>query len=218
MRFSERAVIYSAVAIALYLGGAAFMNSQAGLSAQARQPIDTTAEAAKQPGAKAPIIAVADVYKVASKLVGKPRFSAIIEDKRKVLKDRITPVEKELRDLAEKLQAMGPDAKGPEAEVTARAYQSKQQEYIRLGQQLDKEMETTIAQVNFDAYKQVVEAATAIAEKKGYTILLASRSMDDMKTPEQSQGFIQALLARPVLKSPGADDLTADIMADLKVE
>ncbi len=208
MRTTERLFTFGAVALSLALGLSAYLSTGAGNRAVA-------ATAAFNADTK---IATCDVFKAASKLMDTERFKKEVEDKRNTLKDQMKPLETELQGIAQKLQAMGKDARGPEAEQTARDFQTKQQEYLKLGQQLDVEMGKFIAGKNFDAYKLVLDSVNAISDRKGYTHVFSTRSTEDMKSPENPSAFLQGVLARPLARSPQGDDITPDVLADLKLE
>ena len=126
MRTTERLFTFGAVALSLALAFSAYISTSAGNRAVAA----TTAFNADIK------IATCDVFKAASKLMDTERFKKEIEDKRTGLKDQMKPLENELQTLAQKLQAMGKDARGPEAEQTARDFHTKREEYLKLGQQL----------------------------------------------------------------------------------
>lgn len=215
MKLTERTLTFAGLALALYLGGSAYF---------ATAPNAAVAGAGRSGGVhaepKASTVAVVDTYRIAVKLMDTARFKDRIEGKRKEWADKLAPLEKNLDELANKLRAMGPEAKGPEAETTAREFETKRQEYGALRQQAEREMDSFVAGVNFDAFKQVVDSAAAIADKKGYSLVLSSRGTgpDEMKAPDSSGAFVQSLLARPVIKSATADDITADVIADLKLE
>jgi Skp family chaperone for outer membrane proteins len=210
MRLTERLVTYTGLAVAIGLGLSA-ASSRFEASAYARGSAAISADTN-------PKIATCDVFKIAGKLMETELYTKQITDKRDELKNQLTPLENELKTLGDKLRAMGPNAQGPEAEQTAQEFQRKQTEYLKLGQGLDDQMNKFIAEQNFDAYKKVLDSINAVAERRGYTHVFSTRSTDDMKAPANPPAFLQGVLARPLAKSPTADDITDDVMADLKVQ
>lgn len=207
MRFTERAMVYTGVLAALGLGLFAAADRL-----QSRAHADTHAVWAD--GVK---IASCDVFKVAGKLMSTEPYEKLITAKRDELKAQLMPLENELKAIGERLKAMGPSAQGPEAEQAAGEFQKKQNEYLKKGQDLDAEMSRFIAEQNFDAYKKVLESVSAVADKRGYTHVFSTRGSDEMKAPSNPGAFLQGVLARPLAKSPAADDITDDVMADLKL-
>jgi Skp family chaperone for outer membrane proteins len=163
-------------------------------------------------------VATVDVYKISARLVGTDVYIKKMEARRDELKKRIDPMDKELRDMADRLKAFGPDNKSPEADAAAKMFQAKQQDLLKLSQGLDREMDTFVTLTNFEAYQQVVREAQALAKAKGFTYLIASRPSDDTTPPSSAGAFMQSIMSRPVLMSPADADLTAELFKLLKLE
>jgi len=181
-----------------------------GLLAVATRP--ATAQGSAAP---VPAIAVIDLHRVAGKLVGAEIYANQMKEKETQLRARMKPLEADLKTIGERLKVMGKDAKGPEVEAAASEFQSKNNDLVRLGQSLDKEMEATVAAVNFDVFKRVAAAADLIATRKGYVYVIASRNLDDSRPPETIGAFNNAVLSRPIVKMPPGADITAEVMAEL---
>jgi len=162
-----------------------------------------------------PLIAVIDLHRVAGKLVGAEIYANQMKEKETQLRARMKPLEADLKAVAERLKVMGKDAKGPEADAAASEYQSKNNDLMRLGQSLDKEMEATVASVNFEVFKRVAAAADLIATRKGHLYVISSRNLDDSRPPETIGAFNNAVLSRPIVKMPPGADITAEVMAEL---
>lgn len=185
-------------------------------------PVGAIAQPAAAAPAAAPAsssrVATVDVYKISARLVGTDIYIKKMEARRDELKKRIDPMDKELRDLADRLKAFGPDNKSPEADAAAKMFQAKQQDLLKLSQGLDREMDTFVTLTNFEAYQQVVREAQALAKAKGFTYLIASRPSDDTTPPSSAGAFMQSIMSRPVLMSPADADLTAELFKLLKLE
>jgi|GEM_PF-1805127 len=171
--------------------------------------------AARAPGDP---IATIDVYRVSAKLVGTETYLKRMDSHRNELKKRMDPMDRELRDLADKLKALGPDNKSPEAEEIARTFQGKQQDIMKLSQTLDREMDSFVTGVNFEAYQLVMKTAQDVARTKGYSYLFSTRAIDDGMVPTGASAFMQSIMSRPVLMSPPGVDLTASVLTILKLD
>lgn len=163
-------------------------------------------------------IATVDVYRVSAKLVGTEAYLKRMDSHRNELKKRMDPLDRELRDLAEKLKALGADNKSPEAEETARTFQGKQQDIMKLSQMLDRDMDSFVTGVNHEAYLLVMKTARDVARTKGYAYLLSTRAIDDGIAPTSAGAFMQSIMSRPVLMSPPGVDLTATVLSILKLD
>ncbi|MBX9736991.1 MAG: OmpH family outer membrane protein [Phycisphaerales bacterium] len=192
-------------------------------AAPAAAPAPAPAPAAATPAAPATPaamkIAVCDVYKVADRLTKTERFQKEVADKRKDLENRIAPVASAMEELTKRLQETPKDKQsGPEWEAAVGEYQRKNMEARQLDETLKAEFSEFLTLKNFDAYKEVLASVDAVAAKKGYTHVFSSRSIADMEKPSSPLAFTQGLLARPVLVSPAGDDITLDVLRDLKLE
>ena len=191
----------------------------AGVGLLVLSPVGAIAQpAAAAPAASGSRVATVDVYKISARLVGTDIYIKKMEARRDELKKRIDPMDKELRDMADRLKAFGPDNKSPEADAAAKMFQAKQQDLLKLSQGLDREMDTFVTLTNFEAYQQVVREAQALAKAKGFTYLIASRPSDDTTPPSSAGAFMQSIMSRPVLMSPADADLTAELFKLLKLE
>jgi Skp family chaperone for outer membrane proteins len=200
------------LAVAAVAGAGLLVLSPVGAIAQ------PAAAPAAAPAGSASRVATVDVYKISARLVGTDIYIKKMEARRDELKKRIDPMDKELRDLADRLKAFGPDNKSPEADAAAKMFQAKQQDLLKLSQGLDREMDTFVTLTNFEAYQQVVREAQALAKAKGFTYLIASRPSDDTTPPASAGAFMQSIMSRPVLMSPADADLTAELFKLLKLE
>lgn len=214
MRTAERLITYTGLAMALGLSLSAYVSSNAGSRAMA----DTSGALWHAADESANLkIASCDVFKVAGKLMGTDRFKKPIEDKQNEFKAQVTPLDNELKAIVERAKAMGPNASGPEAQALAEEYKRKEAELIRLSQDLDRQMNKFVAEKNYEAYKDVLDAINVIAEQRAYTHVFSTRSVEEMKSPETAPAFLQGVLARPLAKSPSGDDITEDVIAELKL-
>ncbi|MGQ0628132.1 MAG: hypothetical protein ACT4PL_08545 [Phycisphaerales bacterium] len=207
MRTSERAVAIMA-ACGLVLGAGAFLRGLGG-----------TAVAGG--GWSATAMATCDVYKAADLLMKSDRFAQVILVEQQATETRLKsmePLEKELLDMQNRLAAFSPDTKDPAAKTLAEQFQKRRDEYLQQRQRITDAFENFTAMKNFEAYSLVVETARTIAGRRGLSHVFATRLVDDGKPPETGLGFTMRLLARPVVVGPEADDITAELLRELKVD
>lgn len=163
-------------------------------------------------------IAYVDVFGATLKLMETERFTSRMREASEKARAEIEPLEKKLDEAADRIRSMGPDARGPEAEDAARAFQRAQREIREVAARLDQETNRLAATINMEAYEQVVASADAIAEKKGYSHVFVQRTLDGVAAPDSMLAALQRQLARPVIRAPKGDDLTPDVLADLKLD
>ena len=180
------------------------------------------AQATAQPPAAAPVavanIAIIDIYRISAKLVSTNAYTSRMEAKREELRKRIAPMDNELKAITEKFKALGPDNKSPEAQQAAAAFEAKQQDIMKLSQGLDREMDTFVTAINYEAYLAVVRQAQALAKASGFTYLFASRPADDTTVPGSAGAFMQSVMSRPVLLAPSGTDLTTELLISMKLD
>lgn len=169
-------------------------------------------------GPAAPLrIATVDIYKVSGKLVAREVPQNRIKGRQAELAAEIKPLEDELNRLSEQLRTLAPEDRSQAAQALAQSFERTRQTYAQRAQEADNKLNAFIAQVNFEAFKEALDSVNAIADRRGYTHVLSARGSDDMPVPTNSLSFVQGLLSRPVLRSPVADDITPDVLADLNL-
>jgi len=208
---SRRAiVVLSAIVLSAMVVGTLWVPGFASASVTAQPPAAAAGGVAS--------IATVDVYRVAAKLVSTGAYTSRMEAKRDELRTRIAPMDNELRAITDKFKALGPDNKSPEAQQTAAAFEAKQQDIMKLSQGLDREMDTFVTAINYEAYLTVVKQAQALAKASGFGYLLASRPADDTTVPGSASAFMQSVMSRPVLLAPAGTDLTTELMTAMKLD
>lgn len=130
---------------------------------------------------------------------------------------------KKLKPLADELQKLRDDSKDLKEEserfkALAREFGEKNQKFMELGQQANREVEQfKTAQVN-EAFRIIGEATDKLAGELGYTHVFSTRSGPFAIKSENVSGAVQEILARPLIKTPAADDLTDRLIKDMKLE
>lgn len=129
---------------------------------------------------------------------------------------------KTLRPLADELQKIREDSKDLKEEsdrfkALAREFSEKNQQFMEMGQQANREVEQfKTAQVN-EAFRLIGDASSQMARDLGYTHLWSTRSGAFAIKSDNVNGAVQEILARPLVMSPAADDLTERLIASLKL-
>lgn len=200
----------------------ALLMSAARADEPAAAPVATPPAASTAAPTAAPAVqrfGICDVYKVAEKLTKGPRFQAEVESKRKEIEAKLAPVIDELKKMEQALRDTKEDArKGAEWEQAVDAFRKKDAEAQQLDQQARAEMVNFVTEKNFEVYKLVLASVDAVATKRGFTHVFNSRSIEDMEKPTSPQGFTQGMLSRSLIKFPASDDITLDVMKDLKLD
>ncbi|MBL8764345.1 MAG: OmpH family outer membrane protein [Phycisphaerae bacterium] len=204
MRHGERAFLYGLVTLTLLV------------ALRGGWPEQHAAARSDRPRAAELKIAVCDVYQAARKLLDTDKFKPAREAKAKDFSDKGEAMNKELTEMAEKLKDMSP--KDEEAQKLFGEYQRKQREAAIANQRFQAEFDSFFSSQFVQAYEQARAATQAVADKRGYPIVVASRTKEPKITADAPQRVIEAVLARPIVHSPEADDITDDVLEDLKLE
>lgn len=206
MKKIERLFIYSGVGIAIALG-------------LGWHGVGTTASAnINLAQADAVRIATADVLSLVEKLASSDRYLPAREEKMKALRTPIEQLQKELDDLRTKITNIPDFQTNAEAQPEIQKFQQKTQNLQAMQQAAQSEAENFNTSQLQEAYKIIVDTANSIANSKGFTHVLATKSPESKMSSGNVAGLLQEMLARPVIKSIPADDITQDIIKELKLE
>ncbi|GAB4384005.1 MAG: hypothetical protein Kow0022_05310 [Phycisphaerales bacterium] len=163
-------------------------------------------------------IATVDVIQILQEMLRTPEYF----DPREELRARS---EQELKDLQNgilrirgELQLVTPEERATRGQQLYNEMQQKQQEYERTANQRLAEFQAYSGDQAASAYEKIYKTAVSIAEKEGYTHVLATRAGAAMDERESIATVTQGILARPVLMYPPADDLTARVREALGYE
>lgn len=237
MSFSRRSAggfVRVGVAVLVMFAGSAVVLADEPVSGGASGGAASAAPAAAAPAAAAtapaaaatttaaaasPKYAVCDVYKIADKMLQTPRYTKAMEEKTAELRAKMAPKAEEFEKLQQQLQGTPQDKQdSPEFKAGVEQYRKLNDELRAMDQEARNAMVAFIAEKNFEVYKQILASVDDIATKRGYTMVLNSRSIEDMEKPTSADAFFRGVLARPVVKASAADDLTLDVMKDLKLD
>lgn len=197
---TSRAIIAAALLVAL---GAAAMSSRA---------FSPAPQAASSAPAR---IATVDALAVVEKLVLSDKYAPARDALALERNKAIEPLDAKLKDIearAKLLQAGAPEIKGMQEE-----YQATQRQIDQMVDAGRRDLEALNVKQISEAFKTVNEAASAMADKMGYTHVLSSRMGEASLRSSSVNLAVQEMIARSVVKAPAEDDLTQRLMNELGV-
>ncbi|MBY0111698.1 MAG: OmpH family outer membrane protein [Phycisphaerales bacterium] len=202
----ERVVIFSGLAAAIALGlGWRGVGSPA-IAGSATIIAD---------GAK---IGTVDVLAVVERLASSDRYTPAREQKAKSLAAPIEQINKELDTLRQEITAIPDFQNNAEAQPKIQQFQQKSQNLETLRQTAQNELESfNVAQLQ-EAYKIAIDTTNALAAARGYTHVFSTKPSEAKMTSTNVNGVLQEMLARPVVRTNSADDLTDAVIKELKLE
>lgn len=162
-------------------------------------------------------IATINTFAIVEKMVQSDRYKPARDAQMKDFQARMTGARGELEALVKDITTAGQDT--DQGKALIQQYQVRKRE----AEQLDEELQMKAAELSTqqlaEAYRLVVETANAVAEKSGYTHVIATRGL--ATEPLQGSNLaaaVQQILARPMVRFPAGDDLTDVVAKELKVE
>lgn len=130
----------------------------------------------------------------------------------------IEQINRELDTLRQEITAIPDFQNNAEAQPKIQQFQQKSQNLETLRQTAQNELESfNVAQLQ-EAYKIAIDTTNAIAGTRGYTHVLATKPFESKMTSTNVNGVLQEMLARPVVRTNMADDLTDAVIKELKLE
>lgn len=196
----ERLFVYGGITLAVALG-------------LGWRGVGETAHAQGGSSAAAPVkIGVLDTLMIVERLVDSDRYKPAREAFQKDAADKLTKSQTEFGELEAKFRSLPEDS--PEKPGIIEKAQALRAEDENTRNGVEKYNTDQIA----EAYRVVIEAAGKIADARGYTHIIGSRTDTQLVRSPNVQGAVQEMLARPVLRMPAGDDLTAEVMKELKIE
>lgn len=200
----ERCFVYAAlVALALVA-----MGNRSGPAGSMAQAAPSAAPAPHQPTPAT--IATCDIYYVLRMLVESDRYRPSRQAEQEKARAELKEIAEKIRSSEAQLKAMDP--KDEKARPLFEEYNKQKAIFAERQAELDGFLGTQFV----DAYEDARKAIDAVAERRGYSHVVASRRQDDKPSSDMDK-ITQAMLSRPMLRAPAADDITDDVLADLKL-
>jgi Skp family chaperone for outer membrane proteins len=202
MRPIERVVVFGGLLAAIVLG-------LAGRYGDSR--------AVASPGYAAGIkIGTVDIYLVAERMMGAADLKKVREDVAANWQAKADAISKELREMDDNLSVLPQN--DPKVQELMKKAQLKQQDYQKVVQDRQQELERVNSSQLIEAYGKIRAAVETIGAKMEYTHIIANREYGRPITTFTLSQTLQELLARPIVNDVKADDLTKAVMAELKLE
>lgn len=203
----QRLFMLAGTVLAVGLSTAAFFGGGSGSVAVAQSATSASPGPAR--------VATVDIYKIANLLMESERFKPALMAERERLTKELEPLETELLQLQQRLGTATPGDNA--ARDLAQTFQTKRENYLKTRDERSAAFEGRAAKDNLRAYQEAVGVARRLAEARGFTHVIATRTGEETAPPDTGLQFTFGLLSRPVLLSPGGDDLTSAVMAELKL-
>lgn len=159
--------------------------------------------------------ATIDLYGLMERLIDSDKYKPAREAHHNELKTKLDAFQKELEATQTALRAM--DQSKPEFQGEYVKFQGRVQEFQKLQEESVAKAEEFNTVQLLESYKLVTEAAASMAKERGYTTVIATRSMDKPIDAKNLQGALQEILARPVVYSAPEDDLTDALATSMKL-
>jgi Skp family chaperone for outer membrane proteins len=203
MRQIEKLFLFAGVALAVTLSVGSHLAGTPAIAHERSAPRNAT-------------IATVDAYFVTDKLFASDELRKAREDLGKRWQDKMAALESDLRALEQ--QASTLSQTDPKLQELARQAQSKQDEYRQSSQQGQQEIEKLNSDQLIAAYNRTAETAKSLADKLGYTHIISTRSADRPIQTVTGSATLQEMLARPLIRGSAEDDLTKQVLAELKLD
>lgn len=193
----SRFIIAAALIVAM---GAAVMSTRAFTTAPQTAP--------------APVrLATLDSLAVVEKLVLSDKYApardALALEKNKAME----PLAKTMDDILAKAKLLQNGS--PELQTLQQQYQQAERQLEQLGAAAKQELEALNVKQISEAFTTVNESAAALADKLGYTHVIASRTGPTALRSSTVNLAVQEMIARTVIKAPAEDDITQKLIEEL---
>ncbi len=130
-------------------------------------------------------------------------------------RESIQPIIGELQEIQQQGQALQQGT--PEFEALVEKFSNKQQQLQSAQEDAQRAIADFESKQVGEAYALANESAVRMAERLGYTHVIASRANATIRS-NNVPAVVQEILARPMVLSPKSDDLTKAMITELKLE
>ncbi len=161
-------------------------------------------------------IGTADVLGIVEHMLASDRYRPAQEAFLKQENDKLRPLADELVALENRGNNLAPNS--PDIERLGKEFDDKQQAFQKARQDAFSRIDQYNTDQVREAYRLTLEAVNDLAAKQGYSHVIATRTGDAAIRSQNVPGALQEILARPVVKSNPADDLTDRIVRQFKLE
>lgn len=156
-----------------------------------------------------------DMYGLIERMIDSDLYKPAREAHHNELRAKLEAIQKELEATQTSLRAM--DQGKPEFQGEVTKFQARVQEFQQLQETSNQQAEKFNTEQLIEAYKMIVAGVGQVAKDKGYTHVVATRSMSVDIKPTNLQSALQEIMARPMVSSPTEDDLTEAVATAMKL-
>lgn len=174
------------------------------------------AQDSRPPQPPAARIATADVLGLVERMLASDRYRPAQEAYLKQENDKLRPLADELASIEERGSKLAQGS--PELEQLGREFDQKQEAFQKARQEGLARIEEYNANQVREAYRLTLEAVDEVSGRMGYSHVVSSRTGDASIKSQNVAGALQEILARPMARSPRADDLTERLIRQLRLE
>lgn len=200
MRTFERLGLWAGVIVAV------------GLAAGLRLP---ERSAIAQPSGQVMRVATVDMFKLLESMIESDRYKPARDARDAEIRSKFEAYSAELKALETKVQLIPQGT--PEFQATMSQGQAKEAERQQYAQQVGREQDAFVAAQVKEAYAIVHKAVNDAASQLGYTHVVATRLDGTTMKGESLAPIMQEILARPLVRSADADDITDRVRKDLNL-
>ena len=161
------------------------------------------------------LIAVCAIPTLVNELMASDRFAPEREALEDEFRERLEDMNRDLRDLRERLEAGGPD--DPDAQRNVESWRELTREMASVRTELQRRLAQLSASQLAECYDLAKSSAVAVAEDLGFVYLIASGDPDEDLVREDSQTLLRQITARPMLLAPEEADITGEVRDDLNL-
>lgn len=156
-------------------------------------------------------IAVVDALAIVEKLLDSDRYRPARDDMQARVRSELDELASRIQQLQS--QAASLDQASPEFQQAADQFNQAQQRDAILRAGVDEHATSQAA----EAYRLAIEIASVVAQRQGFTYVLASRTEPTLVRSKNLNTAIQEILARGVIVMPQGSDITDAVLAELKL-
>lgn len=160
-------------------------------------------------------IAVVDIFGLAERIMQVPEYAAARDAIAQKWTTQIESAQQEVERIRTEFQTLAQD--DPKRQALSAEVQGHFAAMQEAEQRGTAEIQQLSTQQLIDAYDRALAATQAVADRDGYTHVIVSRSRDRAIDPDNINVAIQEMLARPIVVYPDGDEITARVMAELKL-
>lgn len=168
-----------------------------------------------QPSSQVIRVGSVDMFLLLEGMIESDRYKPARDARDAEIKVKYDALMAELKQLETKIQLIPQGTQ--EYQATMQQGQAKEVELRQFTQQVSRDQDAFVAAQVREAYAVVHQAANAVADRLGYTHLIATRLDAASMKGESLAPAMQEILARPLVRGTSSDDITKQVRTELKL-